>query len=1080
MPLMNFRYVSIALLLLTSPVTAASRGYYRFPAIHENTVVFTAEGDLWKVGVEGGTAVRLTTHLGQETHAAISPDGKRIAFSARYEGAAEVYVMPLAGGRPERVTFDGETATVVGWKGNGRIVYATTHFSTLPDTQLVLVDPRTRRQQLVPLSQARDGSWDASGKTLFFTRWNKQFSSTKRYKGGWAQNVWKFAAGAKEAVPLTGGYSGTSRTPMWHRGRVFFVTDRDGTLNLWSMDDSGKDLKQHTFHKWFDVLSPSMAGGKIVYQHGADLRVFDAATNTDRLIPISLASDFDQTRPRWVKKPMDYLSAFELSPGGDRVALTARGRVFVRPVSGGRLVEVTRQPGVRYRSAKFLPDGKTLIAISDETGEMEFWKLPADGIGRRTPITSKGTIFRNAATPSPDGKRFAYADKNGRLWIVDIATGRQSKVAESDYGEWSAHGQFTRIAWSPDGRWLAYVDAAPNTIDRIFLYEVASDKARPVTTDRYDSYSPAWSPDGKWLYFLSDRHLASLVRSPWGPLQPEPYFTSKAGIYGVALRKGQPWPFARANEIKRRSGGWTFPFKIRPVVRIDFDGIERRTRKVPAAWGNYERLAVAGKQLVWTTAGDPGKPERSLMTLAIGSRKPATLVSGIRGYRTSADGKKVLVRKGDDLYVFRLGTSAPGNLTSGRVDLKGWTFAVDPKEEWKQMFVDAWRMERDYFYDRGLHGRDWKAIRDRHLPLLDRVTDRAELNDLLEQAVGELRALHIFVRGGEHREGMDKIEPASLGAVLSRDDKAGGYRVARNYRTDPDEPEKLPPLLKADVEINEGDVILEINGVSTLSVPHPNFLLRNQAGKQVRLRIRKPTSGKAVDVIVTPVTQKAAADMRYSHWEIGRRRRVEQEAKGTIGYVHLRAMGTANIAEWARNYYPVFNRQGLIIDVRNNRGGNIDSWILGRLLRKAWFYWQPRTGKPFWNMQYAFRGHIVVLCNEKTASDGEAFTEGFRRLKLGKVIGTRTWGGEIWLSMNNRLVDKGIASAAQTGVYGPERKWLIEGHGVEPDITVDNSPHATFRGKDAQLEAAIRHLREEIRKDPRPVPKPPAYPRFGK
>lgn len=1069
---------AVVFLLLTAPAPAASRGYYRFPAVHENTVVFTAEGDLWKVGIDGGAAVRLTTHLGQETHAAISPDGKRIAFSAEYEGAAEVYVMPVTGGRPKRVTFDGETATIVGWK-NGSVVYATTHFSTLPNTQLVIVDPQTRRQQLVPLSQARDGSWDASGTTLFFTRLNKQFSTTKRYKGGWAQKVWKFAAGAKEAVPLTTDYAGTSRTPMWHRGRVYFVTDRDGTLNLWSMHENGKQRKQHTFHKWFDVLSPAMSGGKIVYQHGADLRVFDAATNTDRLIPITLASDFDQTRPRWVKKPMDYLTAYELSPNGDRVALTARGRVFVRPTAkDGRLIEVTRQPGVRYRSAKFLSNGKELIALSDETGEMEFWKLPADGIGKRTPITSQGKIFRFGATPSPDGKRFAYSDKNGRLWVVETATGKQKKIADSPYGEWSNHGLFTGKAWSPDGRWLAYVDAAPNTVDRVFLYEVASGKTRPVTTDRYDSFAPAWSTDGKWLYFLSDRHLASRVRSPWGPLQPEPYFTSKTGIYGVALRKNQPWPFVRPNEIKR-SSGWQLPFKLKTAVTVDFQNIERRTRKVPAPWGNYDRLALAGKQLLWVATDESAKPKKSLMTLEIGKRKPVTLVSDVRGYRTSGDGKKVLVRKKDELFVFKLATKPPANLTSGRVDLKGWTFAVDPKEEWKQMFVDAWRMERDYFYDRGLHGRDWTAIRDRHLPLLDRVTDRAELNDLIEQVVGELQALHIFVRGGEHREGTDKIEPASLGAVLSRDEKAGGYRIARIYRTDPDEPEKRSPLLQADVEITEGDVITAINGVPTLSVPHVNSLLRNQAAKQVRLRIRRK-KGKPADVVVTPIAQKAAADMRYSDWELSRRQRVEKAAKGKIGYVHLRAMGADNIAEWARNFYPVFNRQGLIIDVRNNRGGNIDSWILGRLLRKAWFYWQPRAGKPLWNMQYAFRGHVVVLCNRKTASDGEAFTEGFRRLKLGKVIGTRTWGGEIWLSFNNRLVDKGIASAAQIGVYGPKRKWLIEGHGVEPDVTVDNLPHATFRGKDAQLQAAIKHLQEEIGKDPRPVPRRPAYPRFGK
>jgi len=375
-----------------------------------------------------------------------------------------------------------------------------------------------------------------------------------------------------------------------------------------------------------------------------------------------------------------------------------------------------------------------------------------------------------------------------------------------------------------------------------------------------------------------------------------------------------------------------------------------------------------------------------------------------------------------------------------------------------------------------MHGVDWVAMLQKYLPLVDRVTSRSELSDLQAQMAGELSALHTFVYGGDQREGDDKIDPASLGARLVRDAGAGGWRVEHVFRTDPDDPAGLSPLARPGVEVGEGDVIRSINGVDTLSVPNPGALLREQAGRQVRLTVRPAGGSEARDVIVTPISSREEAGLRYSEWEYTRRLRVEQASEGRIGYVHLRAMGGQDIGTWYRDFYAVFDRPGLIIDVRHNRGGNIDSWILEKLLRRAWFYWQPRVGRPYWNMQQAFRGHVVVLVDEATASDGEAFSEGFRRLGLGPVIGTRTWGGEIWLTSSNVLVDEGIVTAAEFGVYGPEGQWLIEGHGVEPDIVVDNLPKATFEGEDAQLRAAIEQLEQLIREDPRPVPPTPRYP----
>ena len=432
------------------------------------------------------------------------------------------------------------------------------------------------------------------------------------------------------------------------------------------------------------------------------------------------------------------------------------------------------------------------------------------------------------------------------------------------------------------------------------------------------------------------------------------------------------------------------------------------------------------------------------------------------------------IRKDDDFCIEDADTSAPAKLEK-RVPLGHWTFPLQPRQEWRQMFTEAWRLERDFFYDRNMNGVDWPAMLKKNLPLVARVTDRAELSDLLAEMVGELSALHTFVRGGDYRETPDKVGVGALGAQLVRDAAGGGYRVARIYQSDPDYPESASPLTRPGVDIHQGDILEMINGIPTLSQSDIGELLRDQARRQVLLRVKTPAASSR-EVVVVPITSEQEANLRYDDWEYTRRLQTEELGQGDIGYVHLRAMGGADIAQWARDFYPVFQRKGLIVDVRHNRGGSIDSWILEKLMRKAWFYWQGRVGAPTWNMQYAFRGHLVVLCDDHTASDGEAFSEGFRRLGLGKVIGTRTWGGEIWLSFDNVLEDKGIASAAEEGVYGPEGKWLIEGHGVDPDIIVDNLPHATFLGGDAQLRKAIEVLQQKIKQSPVVAPPPPPYP----
>jgi tricorn protease len=1051
---------------------ASTQGYYRYPALHGDTLIFSAEGDIWTVDLQGGMAARLTTHPGEETHPAISPDGRTLAFSATYEGPTEVYTMPLEGGVPTRWTYESDSSTVVGFTPDGRLIYTTRAYSTLPNPQLVTIDLETKKRKMIPLSQASDGCYDASGQTLYFVRPGFHNNNTQRYKGGTAQNIWKFKGGQTEAQNLTPDFLGENFSPMWWDGRVYYVCERDGTWNIWSMNEEGKDLRQHTKHQGWNVKSPCMDNGRIVYQLGTDLRVLDVRNEQDSLIPISLASDFDQLREKWVKEPIDYLTSAHVHPSGESVVLTSRGRVFVAPVGGGRLARASFKEGIRYRDAVFMPDGQSLLSLSDESGELEFVTMPANGVGEEKPLTDDGRILRFQGHPSPDGKWIVFDDKNNDLWLMNTESKKQIKISTSQEG-------IGDMSWSPDSKWLAFSQSAFNTFLQIHLYSIETGQHIPLTSDRVNSMSPAWSPDGQFLYFLSDRNLRSVVGSPWGTRQPEPYFDKPIKIYCLSLRKGIRSPFKPEDELhespgtKGRQG--RDPMQ-ESLLEIDTDGIQRRILEVPVGPGNFGQLEVNDEALFWVEMGEGFGSPSLLKAVKIGNRdiKVETVLEGIRNFELSADGKKLMVRKGNSFYVLDASPRKITDLKNGEVNLQGWSFPIDVREDFRQLYIDAWRLERDYFWDPSMHGVDWDAMRDKYLPLVDRVTTRQELSDLIGELVGELSALHVSVRGGDLRQGPDQIRVATLGARLERDESDGGYRIEYIYQSDPDYPDELSPLADPDLDIRVGDIIVGIDGQNTLSVPHPHVLLRNKAGQQVLITIKSGKTGKFRRVIITPTGNES--NLRYSDWEYTRRQEVEEGGNGEIGYVHLRAMGGGNITEWYRNYYPVFKRKGLIIDVRHNRGGNIDAFILEKLIRKAWFYWKPRAGEPYWNMHYAFRGHMVVLCDENTASDGEAFAEGFKRLGLGKVIGTRTWGGEIWLSSNNRLTDRGLARAPQTGVYGPEREWLIEGHGVDPDIVVDNLPRETFNGRDAQLEAAIAYLKEQIQKHPVDIPEPPPYP----
>ena len=1103
----------------------AAGGYFRFPALFQDTLVFTAEGDLWQVPAAGGRAARLTTHPGIESRAAFSPDGARIAFSGAYEGPTEVYVMPAGGGLPKRLTWYGGMALVAGWSPEGEVLFSTSSLQPTREPQLAAVSPDTGRVRMLPLAQATDGAWLDRG-TLVFTRYGLQGDNVRRYRGGAMPSLWRFAPGAgREAEPLaTGGEAaGDSRPQAWG-GRVLFVSDRSGVANLWSSRPDGTDLRQHTRHEDFEVREPSVSGDRVAYRHGADIRLHDLAGGTDRVVPIELASDFDQQRERWVKKPLDQFTSAALSANGERVAITARGRVATAGIGALRRVDIAVPAGSRAREAVFMPDGRQVLALCDAGGEYELWLFPADGSGPGRMITRGADALRWAAWPSPDGKWIAHHDNKRRLWLHEVATGKDALVEEADATGYLA---FDKVAWSPDSRAFAAEVAAPGntSVTQVVLYRV-SDRARlAVTSTRYPSGSPAFSPDGKWLWFLSDRHYAPLIGNPWGDRNMGPHFDRRTRIYALALQPGSRFPFqpkdeleppkpdepkpeatkpdaattdapkadapatdapkAAGNEAKKAPGAKPAAPR-KPTPAIVWEGLAQRLFEAPLPAANYTALATDGKRLWYLEAETTPDRKTTLKSAAIDNHGlPAeNFAADVRQFALSADGRKVMWRKwvergkgAGDVYIADASPKAPAELPRFQVRLADWQFPVEPRDEWRQLFADAWRFHREHLYDPAMHGTDWPAARRKYEALVERVTDRAELADLMGQMSAELSVLHSQVGAGDVRKGEDNILPATLGAALTM--VADGARIDRIYRTDPELVSDAPPLARPEVGAREGDVIVAVDGRAVTGVADISLLLREKAGKQVLLAL-KGGDGEVRRAIVVPAPAALAASFRRSDGEWERRRRVEEASGGRFGYLALRAMGREDVATFARDFYPLAAREGLVIDVRDNDGGSIDSIVIEKLLRRAWAYWQTRDGRQFWNMQQAFRGRIVVLVNERTYSDGETFAEGMKRLGLATIVGRRTAGAGVWLSDRNRLADGGIARSAELGQFGLDGEWLIEGRGVVPDIEVDNPPHATFKGEDAQLASAIRVLEDRLAADPVRVPKPRPYPAPGR
>ncbi len=1052
---------ALGLLSLTMTQALAAPGYFREPAIHNNQLVFNAEGDLWSVTLNDNqkgdiAATRLTTQLADETQPVISPDGKQLAFVANYEGAPEVYIKPIDGGMAERATYENAGMKLHQWTADGKILYSTnSRVGPTNSYVLKLLDVKSGKTTTLPLADAVEGVIDDKGEWLFFVRFGLQLSgdNANYYQGGAKGRLWRWKLGStQEAELLTAEHEGSVRTPMLEGNRLYFISNQDGIDNLWSMTPDGKGARKETQHDDWTVRGAAMDNGKAVYQNGADLVVRDVKAGSNKTLLIQLVSDFPHLREHWDNSPLKLLKNAAIANTGDAVVLTARGRIAVATTDGSRLVEVATPEDSRSRQALLSKDRKWVYALNDASGELEIWRFAADGSAQAEQLTDGASAYRWQLSLSPDGKWLAFDDKAGAVWVMNTEDKSQVKVFDDSDGLYAK----SDIVWSGDSNMLAVTRTKTgNERNSVFLYSLKEGTGQDVTSDKYQSYSPAFSADGDWLYFLSDRNFVATPSNPWGDRAMGTEFDKRTQIFALNLTGEAAFSFAKPTELTRvdeetdSKSEENKEDKAGAVEESDsgiqWDGLSQRLWQVPVAPGNYGGLSL-NKSLLFVVERDGSNTALKAMELKHDG-KLKTVTSGLAAYELSADGKSMFVfKRGNDnknMYIVPATSTFPKDLSGMQVKAGDWQMRITPQKEWAQMFHDAWLMHRESLFDPSMRGVDWDQVEEKYAPLLKRVTHRDELNDVFAQMMGEMNTLHSQVRGGDIPADKEQPKAAMLGGVF--DDTADGVKITHIYRYDTEAPSDAPPLAQPGVDAREGDIIESVNGRDVKTEAQLVDALLNKTGKQVLLGLVR--SGEKVKTVVTPASTRKDFGLRYQDWVLANGEKVN-EANQDIGYLHLYAMG----------------------------GGDVDSMILEKLLRRVWMFWQYPDGSTGTNMQQTFRGHLVVLADQFTYSDGETFTAGVRAMRLAPVIGKTTAGAGVWLTGRNSVADNGMARVAEFPVFAGDGRWITEGRGISPDMEVDNLPYATFNGEDAQLEAAIKYLEEQIKLNPTNPLKGEAFP----
>jgi tricorn protease len=1060
------------------------------PALNKTHIVFSFAGDLWSVPREGGDAVRLTTAPGTETNPVFSPDGTQIAFTGEYDGNVDVYVMPAAGGVPRRLTYHPGADTVVGWSPDGKkIVFGSgrNSYSGFGRLFTLPVEGGGLPEEL-PLPMAAQGAFSPDGARIAYLPLAPAFATWKRYRGGRTTPIWiaNLSDSKIEKVPRD---NSNDFNPMWIGSRVYFLSDRDGPVTLFAYDTAAKKVARLLPNTGYDLKWAAAGPSAIVYEQFGVIYLFDLKSEKPKKVDIRVSGDIPTVRASFERVGTRITKA-NLSPTGARALFEARGEIFTVPAEKGEARNLTNTSGVAERDPAWSPDGKLIAYFSDESGEYQLHLAPQTGLGEVQKINlGDPPAFYYGPVWSPDSKKIVYSNSRLEICYLDLAQKTPKRIDKDTY---HVPARGFNPSWSPDSKWIAYTKILKNHLRAVFVYSLDTGETQQITDGMSDAQFATFDKNGKYLYFTASTNTG--LSTAWLDMTSYEHPVVRS-VYAAVLSKDDPSPVAPESDEEKgeeeaaaaatkkaapdaaKAPAEKAPEKV--TVRIDFPNIGQRIVALPIPARDYVGLEAGKSGLLYLAEAvqNAPTPEMAGMTIQkfdLKTRKVEKVLDGVRSFSVSQNGEKMLVRQGARWFI--AATSAPPKPGEGTLNVDAMQARVEPRAEWKQMYNEVWRIERDFFYDPGLHGVNLKTAPEKYRPYLENIASRPDLSYLFQEMLGELSVGHLGVGGGALPD-VKRVPGGLLGADYKIEN--GRYRFARVYNGENWNPDLKAPLTQPGVNVVAGEYLLAVNGKDLRPPDNVYAALESTSGKSVLLRVGpNPDGAGSREVTVIPVASETG--LRNLAWIEDNRRLVDKLSNGRLAYVYLPNTSTGGYSNFIRYYFAQIGKEGAVIDERFNGGGSIADFIIDYMSRPLTNFFMTREGEPFSTPQNAIFGPKVMIINEYAGSGGDAMPWLFRERKLGALVGKRTWGGLVGIFGFPPLVDGGSVTAPNLAFYNARGEWDVENHGVLPDIEVEFEPAAVRAGRDPQLEKAVEVVMQQLKEHPLPVYKKPAFPNYHK